>query len=55
MLIREKRPHSDPIHALLLGGLTGAAGAVALDDGAGGGIGWSFHGPSPYRNRAGVG
>ena len=33
----------------------GAAGAVALDDGAGGGVGWCFHGPAPYRNQAAVG
>ena len=41
--------------ALVLGGVTVAAGAVALDDGAGGGIGLCFHGPGPYRNRAAVG
>ena len=34
--------------------LTGAAGAVALDDGAGGWVGWRFHEPGPYRNRASV-
>jgi hypothetical protein len=38
--------------ALVLGGVTGAAGAVALDDWAGGRIGECFHTPSRYRNQA---
>jgi hypothetical protein len=41
--------------ALVMRGVTGAAGAVALADRAGEGIGWCFHGSAPYRNRAAAG